>query len=85
MAKTRKARPSILVPVVEEVPRISDAERQALRSSLDKGRADIAAGDYDVLTPSLLREEFDAVFGHSKPDKARAASSRRPAAKRNRR
>jgi hypothetical protein len=85
MRKTRKARPGLLVPVVEEVPRISDAERQALRSSLDKARADIASGDYDVLTPAGLREEFEDVFGRSKTDKARAASPRRPAAKRNRR
>jgi hypothetical protein len=85
MAKTRKVRPSILVPVVEEVPRISDTERAALRSSLEKARADIAAGNYDVLTPAGLREEFEAVFGRNKTDKAGAASPRRPAAKRSRR
>jgi hypothetical protein len=61
MAKTRKARPGILVPVVEEVPRISDAERKALRASLEEARADIAAGNYDVLTPAVLREEFESI------------------------
>ena len=85
MPKSRKARPGLLVPIVEEVPRISDAERQALRTSLEKARADIAAGDYDVLAPGVLREEFEAVFGRGKSDKAGAASPRRPAAKRSRR
>jgi hypothetical protein len=61
MAKTRKARPGILVPVVEEVPRISNTERKALRASLEKARADIAAGNYDVLTPAALREEFEGI------------------------
>jgi hypothetical protein len=85
MPKTRKPRAGLLVPVVEEVPRISDAERQALRASLEKARADIAGGDYDVLTPGVLREEFEAVFGRGKSDKTGAASPRRPAAKRSRR
>jgi hypothetical protein len=84
MAKTRKVRPSMLVPVVEEVPRISDTEREALRSSLEKARSDIAAGDYDVLTPAGMLEEFETVFGH-KTDKAVAASPRRPTAKRGKR
>jgi hypothetical protein len=63
MAKNRKTRPGILVPVVEEVPRISDSEREALRKSLDRARADIAAGNYDVVTPAKLRQEFESVFG----------------------
>jgi hypothetical protein len=66
MAKTRKVRPGLLVPVVEEVPRISGAERKALRSSLEKARADIAAGNYDVLTPEVLRGEFEDIFYHAK-------------------
>jgi hypothetical protein len=84
MAKTRKARSSILVPVVEEVPRISNTEREALRSSLEKARADIAAGDYEVLTPSTLRAEFESVFG-GKTHKTEATPPRRPASKRGRR
>jgi hypothetical protein len=63
MVKNRKARPGILVPVVEEVPRISDTEREELRKSLDRARADIAAGNYDVVTPATLREEFESVLG----------------------
>ena len=78
MAKTRKARPGILVPVVEEVPRISDAERKALRASLEKARTDITAGNYDVLTPAVLREEFESTFGLRKTDKADAAPLQRP-------
>jgi hypothetical protein len=85
MAKTRKTRENILVPVVEEVPRISDAERAALRSSLDKARADIAAGDYDVVTPASLREEFDSVFGRGKTGKSATTPLRRPVPKRSRR
>ena len=85
MAKTRKARPGVLVPVVEEVPRISDAERKALRASLEKARADIAAGNYDVLTPAVLREEFESTFGRLKTDKADAAPLQRPASRRTRR
>jgi hypothetical protein len=78
MAKTRKARPGILVPVVEEVPRISDTERKALRTSLEKARADIAAGNYDVLTPTVLREEFESTLGGSRTDKSDAAPLQRP-------
>ncbi len=86
MAKTLKARASILVPTVEEVPRISDAERRALQESLEKARADIAAGNYDVVTPASLRHEFNRIFGGSKNAKAlQAVAPRRPASKRKRR
>lgn len=83
MAKNRKTRPGILVPVVEEVPRISDTEREALRKSLDKARLDVAAGNYDVVTPATLRQEFERVFGRdrgksaAKPEGGRRAASRR--------
>jgi hypothetical protein len=60
MAKTRKVRPGILVSALEEVPHISDTERKALRVSLEKARGDIAAGNYDVLTLAVLREEFES-------------------------
>jgi hypothetical protein len=59
MSTTRVAK-SIFVPSVEEVPRISDAERAELLASLDESRAAIAAGDFDVLTPGKLRMEFEA-------------------------
>jgi len=86
MAKTRKARPSILVPVVEEVPRISEAERKTLRASLDRARADIAAGNYDVVTAASLRDEFEAVFGAEDPGKRpHAAAGRRTTPRRARR
>jgi hypothetical protein len=55
-------RPSVLIPAIEEVPRISDAERSALHTSLEKASADIAAGQFDALTPELLRGEFDAIY-----------------------
>jgi hypothetical protein len=64
MSKTLKMpeRPSLLIPAVDEVPRISDAERDALRASLEKASADIASGDLDVVTPRSLRSEFDAIY-----------------------
>lgn len=63
MTHTIKSRaPSILVPTIEEVPRISDAERQALRASLDQARADIAAGNFDVVTWETLQVELDGIF-----------------------
>jgi hypothetical protein len=85
MAKSLKARPSILVPTVEEVPLISDTEREALRASLEKARAEIAAGNYDVVTPATLRHEFDGIFGGKADDELDAAAPRRPASKRKRR
>jgi hypothetical protein len=85
MAKTLKARASILVPTIEEVPRISDAERRALQTSLEQAHADIAAGNYDVVTSASLRREFDRTSGGSKNAKAlEDVASRRPASKRKR-
>ena len=57
-------RPSstILVPTVDEVPRISDAERAELLASLEEGRADITAGHYQVLKPGMLRMELEAIL-----------------------
>ena len=85
MAKARKARQGILVPIVEEVPRISETERAELRTSLKKARADIAAGNYDVLTPAALRAEFESVFRNDKAGEGAAAPRRRMTAKRKRR
>lgn len=59
---TTKISDTILVPTVEEVPRISDAERAELLASLEAARADIAAGNYDVLGPDTLRREFEAIL-----------------------
>jgi hypothetical protein len=55
-----------LIRVVDEVLRIPDAERAALRASLEKASADIASGSFDVLTPQLLRSEFEVVYFDSK-------------------
>jgi hypothetical protein len=86
MGKTLKTRPGILVPTVEEVTRLSDVERGRLRKSLEKARADIAAGDYDVVTPTTLRREFDDIFRGGRTDKKLDATvARRPAPKRKRR
>jgi hypothetical protein len=86
MAKNRKPRPGVLVPVVVEVPRISEREREVLRKSLDKARADVAAGNYDVVTPATLRQEFESVFGRGGGKSAgRAEGERRAASRRSRR
>lgn len=70
MSKTLRApeRPSILIPAVDEVPVISDAERAALRDSLEKASSDIASGDFDVVTGQSLRSEFDAIYFGGKSD-----------------
>ena len=76
----------MLVPTVEEIPRICDAERHALRASLERARGDIAAGNYDVVTPATLRREFDGVFrGDKSGGGFDAAGPRRQGAKRKRR
>jgi hypothetical protein len=87
MAKTLKTRPGILVTAVEEVPRISDAEREALRESLERGRIEIAAGNYDLVTPATLRREFEDIFRGSSNAKAKlgTALSPRTTSKRKRR
>jgi hypothetical protein len=70
MPKTLKMpeSPSLLIPAVDEVPRISDAERADLRVSLEKASADIASGDFDVVTRQSLRSEFDAIYSGGKSD-----------------
>ena len=60
----------VLVPVVDEVPRISDAERVELLESLKEASADIAAGNFDVLTPQFLRMEFDKIMAERDAPKA---------------
>jgi hypothetical protein len=76
----------MLVPTVAEVPRIRNAERDKLRASLEQARADIAAGDYDVVTSASLRREFDGMFAVGKTDKELDAGlSRRLGTKRKRR
>jgi len=59
---TTKTSNSIFVPSVEEVARISDAERTELVASLEESRAAIDAGDFDALTPGVLRKEFEAIL-----------------------
>jgi hypothetical protein len=54
--------PNMLVPSVEEVSRISDAERAELLASLKASRAEIAAGNFDVLKRGTLRKEFEAIL-----------------------
>jgi hypothetical protein len=82
MSRTLKIEESVtlLIPIVDEVPRIPDAERAALRASLETASADIASGDFDVLTPISLRAEFDAIYfgGKSDADIEAELASRRP-------
>ncbi len=58
----------MLIPAVDEVPRISDAERSALRTSLGKASTAIASGNFEVLTPQYLRSEFDGIYFNGKSD-----------------
>jgi hypothetical protein len=64
MSKTANMtnRPSLPVPALDEVPCISDSERAKLQTSLGKASADIASGNFDVLTPQSLRTEFDGIY-----------------------
>ena len=70
MSKTliTSERPSLLIPSVDEVPIIPDAERAALRVSLERAASDIASGDYDIVTPLSLRSEFEAIYFDGKSD-----------------
>ena len=61
---TTKPSPTILVPTVEAVPRITDAERAELLASLEESRAEYAAGNSHVLEPGMLRKEFKAIFAN---------------------
>ena len=58
----------IFVPTVEESATITAAERRELVASLKRGRAEIAAGDFDVVTPESLRAEFDGILDHDLTD-----------------
>ena len=63
----------MLIPVVEEVPRISDVERKDLIDSLEQARADIANGNYQILTSSTLQAEFEGVFKRGRGGNERQA------------
>jgi hypothetical protein len=52
----------MLVTAVEEVPRISDAERKKLKASLLRSRSEIMAGNYDRVTAKSLRADFDSAL-----------------------
>jgi hypothetical protein len=70
MSNTSKTsdRPSMLIPAVDEVPCISDAERATLQTSLGKASADISSGNFDMPTPQSLRSEFDGIYFDGKND-----------------
>jgi hypothetical protein len=68
----------MLIPVVEEVPRISEVERKQLIGSLEQARADIGAGNYEILTSSSLRAEFESVFKHGGAGNERELGPPRP-------
>ena len=55
---------TILISTVVEVPRILDAERAELLESLEASRADMAAGNYDVLKSDMLQMEFEAILAN---------------------
>lgn len=65
---TTKTADTVLVPVVQDVPRISDAERAELLASLDQAAAQIEAGDFDEIGPDTLRREFQAILEENLSD-----------------
>lgn len=59
-----------MVPVVEEVPSLSDDRRAALQRALAQAQQEIAAGDFDILTAQVLRAEFEGIFQDDLDDEA---------------
>lgn len=57
-----------LESTIKDMPRISDQERTALRASLDRAKAEIAAGQFDEVTAESLRAEFNAIYYQGKAD-----------------
>jgi hypothetical protein len=61
------------MPITKTAPSLADdaldsADHDALLVSLEQGRADIAAGRFDVLTPGTLRREFEAILADDPTD-----------------
>jgi hypothetical protein len=65
---TMKTASSIFVLSSEGVPRISDAGRTKLLVILEQSRAEIAAGNFDVLKPGTPRKEFEAILDNDPSD-----------------
>ncbi len=57
-----------LIPPAEGPATASDEARRALLASLETARRDIAAGEFEVLTPGTLRREFDAILDNDMDD-----------------
>ena len=62
----------MMVPVmtVEEVPVLSEAERDELIASLKEGQARIAAGEFTVHNPDTFMDEMMAVYRAAKVKKS---------------
>ena len=56
--------------VLDDLPPLSDEARAELLASLEQGRADIAAGCFDALTPGKLRAELEAILADDLDDDA---------------
>jgi hypothetical protein len=59
---------TIMVPVttMEEMPVISDAERDELIASLKEAEAEIAAGNFTIYNPDTFVDEMMAVYRAAK-------------------
>jgi hypothetical protein len=55
---------TVVIPIVtlEEMPRLSEAERSSLAASLEKSEADMKAGKYATYSPEWLRHRFDEIY-----------------------
>ena len=62
-------RATILVPVVtlEEMPQLTNAERDRLRAEFDQIEAEMKAGNFILYSPEWLRGLFKEAFETSTP------------------
>jgi len=60
-------RDTVLVPVIslEEVSRLTNAERATLIAELDRAETDMVAGDFEVYSPAWLDKKFHAAMAHA--------------------
>lgn len=65
---TRKPRQTTMVPVttMEEIPVLTDEEREALLRSLKEAEAQIAAGNFIKYDPKTFKERLLAIYRDGK-------------------
>jgi hypothetical protein len=60
-------RETVIVPVLslEEMPRLSDKERECLIAELKEAEESMKAGEYVTYSPEWLRQRFREVYSRS--------------------